>query len=455
MTLRLADTIHPSFRPAGHGCATAFTSLVAAGTALALLVAALLAARPASAAVAYSQDFEGSHGWTLNVASGTNAAEANLWVVSDAEGGVTPPGCQGTPNGNRTLHVTRSQISNSGASYNAGGLCGFLDLECVTTDRRAESPAFSTLGLDTVTLSFDFVSVGQDVSDNATIWFDNGGGWTPVAASVKSSESCGLQAVKWSTLSVDLPKAATNQANLRVAIRWENNDDGIGSDPSVAIDNVVVQGSAAVPTATNTPTNTPPAIATPTPTMPPTHTATATATATAQVVQGDCTSAPRSGCAVAERGALTMMSNIQRGRGEIDWRFDRGPILAPGAFGDPTTSSSYAVCIYDDGALIAADGVPSGSRWRPIGDERGYVYTDRSSAAGAVSSVRLDGRQAKNSTIVVGASLIVIPAAPDRMVEAATGVTVQLQRLDGGCFESTFGPATLRKNTSNRVRAVF
>lgn len=47
--------------------------------------------------VLYAEDFDGTHGWTLNVPSGANGADNNFWTVSDNEAGVAPPGCATAP----------------------------------------------------------------------------------------------------------------------------------------------------------------------------------------------------------------------------------------------------------------------------------------------------------------------------------------------------------------------
>lgn len=56
--------------------------------------------------VLYAEDFDGTHGWTLNVSSGPNGADNNFWTVSSNEAAVAPPGCSTAGGSNRTLHVT-------------------------------------------------------------------------------------------------------------------------------------------------------------------------------------------------------------------------------------------------------------------------------------------------------------------------------------------------------------
>lgn len=244
-----------SWTPAGGTAATA--SSLAAGN-YTVTLTDTIGTGPATATL-YAQDFEGTHGWTLNVVTGTQGTDPNYWTVSAAEGGVLPPGCGVANNGNKTLHVT-AVMSPSGAVYDAGGLCGVWT--CPQSDSRAESPAFSTLTYTGTTLEFDFISYGSGLDDNASVWYDSGSGWTMISASIKSL-LCGGGQGTWTHYTSALPASCDNNAAVKVGIRWVNNDDGVGTDPSIAINNVVVTGvNGSVPvvqTATATVTITEPA----------------------------------------------------------------------------------------------------------------------------------------------------------------------------------------------------
>jgi hypothetical protein len=187
--------------------------------------------------VLYSETFEGAHGWTLNNATGVNGADNNFWIVNDDEGGVTPPGCGVSTNGNKTLYVTSVFCPSCGADYDAGGLCGILF--CPQANRRAESPAFSTLGQSEVWLSFDYISNGDGLTDNASVQYNVGMGWVTLTSSIKSAV-CGSGKGQWTHFGMQLPAQAVNQPSLQIGFNWTNNDDGVGTNPSVAVNNVRV-----------------------------------------------------------------------------------------------------------------------------------------------------------------------------------------------------------------------
>jgi hypothetical protein len=204
----------------------------------AMALAALSLASGAQAqTVLYSEMFEGVHGWTLNVASGVNGADPNFWTVSDNEGGVSPPGCGVAANGDKTLHVTAVFNPTGGAAYDTGGLCGFLF--CPQANMRAESPSMSTVGQNSVSLAFDYIANGDALIDNASVLYNIGLGWVVLTPSLKSPV-CGSGTGQWTHYETQLPAEAGDQPSLKIAINWTNNDDGVGTDPSVAINNVQV-----------------------------------------------------------------------------------------------------------------------------------------------------------------------------------------------------------------------
>ena len=187
----------------------------------------------------YSETFDNpNQAWTLNQSSGTNDADYNPWTIGQGEGGVLPPGCGVANNGNNTLHVTSQLSPTAGASYNAGGVCPFF---CVITNMRAQSPNISTIGYTGLTLTFDYIGYGQGLLDNASLVYSTNGGttWNLLSASLKSVLCPGGQG-QWTAASYILPSPCENISNLRIGFNWTNNDDGLGTDPSFAVNNVMI-----------------------------------------------------------------------------------------------------------------------------------------------------------------------------------------------------------------------
>ncbi|MCB0479351.1 MAG: SprB repeat-containing protein, partial [Crocinitomicaceae bacterium] len=188
-------------------------------------------------ATVWTEGFDsGINGWTLNVPTGVNGADNNYWEIDDDESGLPAGTCGAAGMGSPSMHITSVFFPGGGAAYDAGGLCGILF--CPEANVRAESPNISTVGFTGLTLNFDFIGNGDGMNDNASLWYNDGGGWTLLDPSLKSA-LCGVQGL-WTAYSIALPASCDNIANLQIGFNWTNNDDGVGSDPSFAVHNIEI-----------------------------------------------------------------------------------------------------------------------------------------------------------------------------------------------------------------------
>jgi hypothetical protein len=192
--------------------------------------------------------YNGTNGQWTETATGTNDGAANAWYVSCAENGEAVGSCGAGCGNNPTLHVgTASAISGDlGAAYFSGGLCGGIGL-CVNTDKRIESPTIDCSAKSNITLNFRYIKNGDGTTDDATVWYYNGSAWTQLSTIAATLTGCGGQGI-WAAYSFALPASANNNANVKVGFRWVNNDDGVGTDPSFAVDSITLSTPAAVST---------------------------------------------------------------------------------------------------------------------------------------------------------------------------------------------------------------
>lgn len=209
----------------------------------------------------WSDDFDGTAGdWDLTLQPGTNGADANIWVISDEEGGVTPPDCGVAGNGNNTLHVgcQGAFCIGTGAVYNAGdGGAGTIFAE--TDIRAAYTTPISTVGETGLEFVFDWIGVGDANNDFVEIEYSIDGGATwDVLWTQSPGATCGGGQGEWAEETVPLPVAAEDEADLRFAFHWVNNNDGVGSDPSFAVNNLrlFAAGTPSGPTANFTASST-------------------------------------------------------------------------------------------------------------------------------------------------------------------------------------------------------
>ena len=178
-------------------------------------------------------------GWTtLNNVGGANGGSPNFWVVSCAENGVIPPGCGAGCSGDASLHIG-SDIGDMGASFNETGPNN-------ATYTLARSPIINTTGYFSITLNFDFIAYGGAAcgADRAELWLSTDGGATwPAGYRVCLLTVCcgacnGYNQGRWTLYNAALPAAFDNNPNVRIGFHWRNNGNGVGTDPSVAIDDI-------------------------------------------------------------------------------------------------------------------------------------------------------------------------------------------------------------------------
>lgn len=191
--------------------------------------------------------------WTV-ASTGTNDTYANQWYVSATASGEGAQNCSdncffNSIATNQSLHVSNVNIvipnfvsvgADTGSSYFSGGLCGFG--VCALTDRRAESPSINTVNRNNVGISFMYYENGDGANDDATLWYSPDGGitWSQIDALAKISASCAGMSGLWTEFSMALPPSASNNPNIKIGFRWVNNDDGTGTDPSFAVDDVTI-----------------------------------------------------------------------------------------------------------------------------------------------------------------------------------------------------------------------
>ncbi len=207
----------------------------------------------------------GAGAWSVTY-TGANDPEANIWFVSTMEAGVGAgncgDGCGVTPGHlDRTLHLSNAAIpafglaADQGAAYNAGGGCpGFF---CIATDKRAESPAIN-LGGTSMTLTFDYIHQ-SDGTDECELLYYDGGAWNSLGILPNTVTGACAPQHTWAQYTWPIPAVLNGTPNFQIGFRWFNNDDGAGTDPSVAIDNIqITESSGGCPAVTNTTLTNPP-----------------------------------------------------------------------------------------------------------------------------------------------------------------------------------------------------
>ncbi|XOV66197.1 MAG: T9SS type A sorting domain-containing protein [Fluviicola sp.] len=212
---------------------------------------------PASAGGTWSQTITGAEG-----------GSANQWYVSGEECGNAVGNCgSACSNADASLHISAigglCGTPDCGAAYNESGVAN-------ATDRRIESPNINTVGYGGLTLDYGYIAAQGDDNFRVEYSCDGGATWniltTPAASQCcscldaficgfiglccppQTQQACtGGEQGFWTSGSIALPVCAENIANLRIGFHWANDGNGIGTDPSVAIDDITVTASVVLP----------------------------------------------------------------------------------------------------------------------------------------------------------------------------------------------------------------
>jgi hypothetical protein len=171
-----------------------------------------------------------------------------------------------------------------------------------------------------------------------------------------------------------------------------------------------------------------------------------------------CAAVPATGCrqtTLAGKALLKLRNTSPDTKDSLLWKWTRGAATSRGDFGDPLTSTSYGLCIYDGtGLLLESAAAPAGGTcsgghacWRATAS--GFRYVDKDLTPSGLRQVLLkSGADGKAQIVVKGSGpLLALPTLPLTPLP----VHVQLTSSDGTCWEATYHTTLL--NSFDRFKA--
>lgn len=166
-----------------------------------------------------------------------------------------------------------------------------------------------------------------------------------------------------------------------------------------------------------------------------------------------CQPAPQVGCRTATKSLLLIKDNTSDNtKDKFIFKWIKGQDTTQGEFSNPTSTATYATCVYEAGALSFSLVVPpNGSLWTQIGT-KGFKYKDLAGLQNGVQKVIVKGSTGgsnKSKILVKGRGV----ALPDPLPPALTlPARVQVINSDSGlCWEANF--ATFKKSTASFFKA--
>jgi cysteine-rich repeat protein len=169
---------------------------------------------------------------------------------------------------------------------------------------------------------------------------------------------------------------------------------------------------------------------------------------------GTCEGAPLADPTCAEplstKGARVGIRD-SGGKKKLTFNWGKGATVAEAAFGTPTTTDVYTLCVYvDDGMderVVVEASVPTGAAWQDL-DSKGFRYRNKAAAPDGISQVQLrPGVKPKIKVKGGGPSLDVgaLGFGPTAVVD------VQLRNSGGACFGATYS-APFQRNEATELK---
>lgn len=170
---------------------------------------------------------------------------------------------------------------------------------------------------------------------------------------------------------------------------------------------------------------------------------------------GTCVGAlPAESCklpAVSGRSLLQLKDTTPNSGDRLVWKYVRGGATTPAELGDPTTSTPYALCVYDEvGGVpvrILEQNLPPGANWSPFSG--GFRYRDRNVEKTGIFSLILKVGEAGATRIIAKGKAHPL-GMPALGLQQDARVVVQLVN-DTTCWQTDF--ATHLRNDARQFRA--
>jgi len=168
-----------------------------------------------------------------------------------------------------------------------------------------------------------------------------------------------------------------------------------------------------------------------------------------------CPEVMEAGCQMPTRPNASQidLANDDNPRGDrLSWRWS-GSMADADEFGDPTTSTSLGLCIYDAASelvsrsCVQGGGLCDGKPCWQVKGETGFGYADPNRTPDGIQRIVLKARNGKARILLEGrGENLALPPLPIELP-----ATVQLRSSDGSCHGA--GYAGARTNTNARLRA--
>ena len=168
-----------------------------------------------------------------------------------------------------------------------------------------------------------------------------------------------------------------------------------------------------------------------------TTTTTTTTTSTTTTTTFGCGPTPMGGC----QASASQKGSVQLGNGKLKFKWTSSGAVATSDFGDPTTTTDYVLCLYDQSGKQLGAEAPAGGTcgtkpcWKAAGTV-GFKYADKDGTPDGLTKATLKSGAAGHAKIQVkgGGANLQLPAG-----QLTTPVRVQVRQSSSStCWDATF-----------------
>jgi hypothetical protein len=168
--------------------------------------------------------------------------------------------------------------------------------------------------------------------------------------------------------------------------------------------------------------------------------------------QHSSTPVDASSCFAAGKFSIGI-KNANGPKSSVKWGWKKGEAVDNADIGTPTSTTTYALCIYDRQSdvpsLVGSYNIAAGSP--PWTAKPGQAkYSDKAGASDGVTSVKIKASTDGKSSLklkATGANLTLPPAFNTSVFfDVDQSLTVQMLNSEGACWTTDFTPGTEKKN---------
>ncbi len=168
----------------------------------------------------------------------------------------------------------------------------------------------------------------------------------------------------------------------------------------------------------------------------------------------DCPPTPRMGCVQptqSGKATVKLADRTPSTKDQLQWKWQPGPVTPKAAFGQPTTTTGYRMCLYDGAGLAMTAAIPPRTGWKE--GSKSFTFKSKAGTPDGIVGVQLkEGLVAGKAKIQVKGKGALVPMPA--LAPLTAPLTVQLSDTtlpSPACWEAVF--STFQRHDAAQLKA--